>query len=262
MSEEQPTDPADRWKVELEDAPRPKRGVPLWIWGCGGGCLLTMALVIGCTGWAFSSVYKAIGPDKAWPLIAEVLPYGEEPPEGYEAVVFDSELIADSWLVRKLLESAGPELQGEMPKSGHRVFVINEAFDESRGAGSGSRFALWSLPPGEDPAESDPPAMFNEAAGMEQRDREELEVTLQGRTLPAVRYTAKTAALPYGGEQDQQYLELDLSAGRDGALFAKLISTGEVQANEEELNRFLAPFTVWESAPSEVVPQESGGSDG
>ena len=266
MADRTSLDPADRWRVELEDAPPPKRGVPLWIWGCGGGCLLTLGGFILLTYLGFRSLYSAIGPEKAWPLLAEVLPYGDEPPEGYEAVVFDSELLADSRLVGWMLERAGPGAAGELPQEGHRVFAVTETFEEKRGAGTGSRLHLWSLPAGQDPAETEPPVVFDEARFLEKQDEETLEVTLQGRTLTARRYTAQGQTLPYAGEQAQEYLEVDLTGSRDRALLAKLISTGDQRADEEELERFLEPFDVWleGGAPStsETEPSPPEGEDG
>ncbi len=251
MSELPNRDPQDRWRVELEDAPPHKRGVPLWFWGCGGGCLLMLALFIGGTAWTFSSVYKSIGPEAAWPELAKVLPYGDERPEGYEPTIFDQDRLSKNRLTRYLIEKGGPEMAGTLGQAGHVVFVITEEFEESRGAGSGSRLSLWQLAPGERPEDHQEPVVFNEVHGQARSDEETVEITLQGRKLEGRRYTVEGESLPMLGVQKMQILELDITGERDRALLLKLISTGEVAADEAELNRFLEPFQVWpaDSAP-------------
>lgn len=72
----------------LIDAP-PRRGVPGWIWGCGGGCLLMMVLLIGFTVFTFNKLQKAMGPEAAWPVIQSVMPYDEPQPDGLTAYVID-----------------------------------------------------------------------------------------------------------------------------------------------------------------------------
>ena len=48
------------------------RAFPIWIWGCGGGCLLTLVLVFGALFWIGNKVYSRIGPEAAWPRVAEL----------------------------------------------------------------------------------------------------------------------------------------------------------------------------------------------
>ena len=72
----------------LTDAP-PRRGVPGWIWGCGGGCLILMVLLVGFTVFFFNKLQRELGPEAAWPVIQTVMPFEEPHPEELTAFVFD-----------------------------------------------------------------------------------------------------------------------------------------------------------------------------
>ncbi|HUR29556.1 MAG TPA: hypothetical protein VM509_15305 [Planctomycetota bacterium] len=77
-------------------APQKKRKIPLWIWGCGGGCMFLIGATIVAAVVAKPSVERWIGtlhePDVQWPILAEVLPF-DEPPEGVTIVRFPLPLV-------------------------------------------------------------------------------------------------------------------------------------------------------------------------
>ena len=246
MTEERTGDPADRWKAELEDGgPKRRRGMPLWFWGCGGGCLLFLALFLGGTIWMYNQFMSTTGPEKAWPALAEVFPYGDTPPEGYTPNVIDEALLRDVPVVRWFVEQAGPAAGDVFLPEGHRILTILENPSDARPSGSGSRVVLWQLGAGEAVDDYVAPATFNELAGAPRENVETVTIVLQGREIEGERSDIVGQNLPIIGEQDIQELLLNVTAGRPRPLMMRLVSTGEVKATEEELNRILEPFQVW-----------------
>lgn len=246
MVEEPSTDPAERWKAELEgDVPKRRRGMPLWFWGCGGGCLVFLALFIGGTIWMYSQFMSTTGPEKAWPALAEVMPYGEEPPDGYTPNVIDQAYLKESPLARWFLERAGPAAGDAFVAEGHRILTILENPSDARPSGSGSRVVLWELGPGDAVEDFVPPATFNELVGAPRENEESVTLVLQGREVSGQRSDVVGQNLPLVGEQDIQELLLDITGDRERPLLLRLVSTGEVKATEAELNRVLEPFQVW-----------------
>ena len=73
---------ADEW-TEDENA-APKKGIPFWVWGCGGGCLLAAILAIVLVVFAVDKVKDAMDPDVVWPQIDKILAFDERP-SGYQA---------------------------------------------------------------------------------------------------------------------------------------------------------------------------------
>ena len=73
----------DDWG-DIQDAGS-RSGIPLWLWGCGGGCLLMVILIAGAGFWAVGFVQDAQDPDFVWDRIEEVLPFEQRHPD-YEVV--------------------------------------------------------------------------------------------------------------------------------------------------------------------------------
>ena len=74
--------PESDWSEQQAD--EPKKGIPMWVWGCGGCGLLTLILLLVGGGLLYSKVTDAIDPDKVWPNVDQVLAFDKRP-EGYEA---------------------------------------------------------------------------------------------------------------------------------------------------------------------------------
>ena len=91
MADEQGNYQDQDWSPPMkEDQARARgRAFPLWIWGCGGGCLMVLVIVFGAMFWLGNKMYEQIGPEAAWPVIAEVMPYGPERPDGYMPMLID-----------------------------------------------------------------------------------------------------------------------------------------------------------------------------
>jgi hypothetical protein len=72
------------WGTENEPPPK-KKGLPTWLWFCGGGCLLAVVLSIILGAWLFSKakefVKESTDPEKQWPQLAQILPYDARPSE-------------------------------------------------------------------------------------------------------------------------------------------------------------------------------------
>lgn len=64
-----------------EDLPKKKRGcfLPVWLWGCGGGCLLAIVLSIGGGIYCVGKAKAFIDPEVQWPRLQKVLPFEERP---------------------------------------------------------------------------------------------------------------------------------------------------------------------------------------
>ncbi len=72
MSESQFTD-------EMEGVEKKKSGIPFWVWGCGGGCLVMLIILIGIGGYGVSVWGEITDPEQVWPALSEYLPFDERP---------------------------------------------------------------------------------------------------------------------------------------------------------------------------------------
>ncbi len=57
------------------------KGIPFWVWGCGGGCLLFILLLVAAGFWGYGVVMDAIDPDKVWANVEELVEYDERHPD-------------------------------------------------------------------------------------------------------------------------------------------------------------------------------------
>ena len=82
-TERSPTSTEGQESASLETEEKKTRFLPTWVWGCGGGCLLTVALAIGGIFYFNRLVLRGFDPEVQWPKLAKALPF-EERPEGLE----------------------------------------------------------------------------------------------------------------------------------------------------------------------------------
>ncbi|MFT5284714.1 MAG: hypothetical protein ACI8TQ_000871 [Planctomycetota bacterium] len=75
--------PESEWSEQQVD--EPKKGIPVWVWGCGGCGLITLIVVLVLGGLAYSKITDAIDPEKVWPNVDQALAFDERP-EGYTAM--------------------------------------------------------------------------------------------------------------------------------------------------------------------------------
>jgi hypothetical protein len=73
------------WSSEARGLEKPKRRVPMWVWGCGGGCALVLLVGVILGVFVFRMGSKMVNQDKNWAEITQVLPVVQQP-EGYVVV--------------------------------------------------------------------------------------------------------------------------------------------------------------------------------
>lgn len=198
------------WSEETAEPPK-KKGIPLWLWGCGGGCLLMVALGLVLGVFLVGRIQDAADPEKAWPKVAEVLPFDERPP--YDAFAF-SVFGMSLYALRD-------------PESGDAVIVFRADND--------------------DPEETDRVFRGEERGGFagigEMEDPEPRTVVVRGRECRALLVTGKPPALPMEGkqaEESQVMLLVDISSTPEELVMLQFVPAGGDP--EERLQAFLEPF--------------------
>ena len=62
------------WGSEGKELPKPKKRVPLWLWICGGGCLLAIIAAVALAIFVFSKASRMMNQDEQWAELAKVQP--------------------------------------------------------------------------------------------------------------------------------------------------------------------------------------------
>lgn len=220
------------WSSEGRTLASPKRKVPLWVWGCGGGCalFLLVAVVLGVFGFRF--VRKAVDPELNWAAIDEVLPVAERP-EGYTVFGFPMRL------------------------DGVRMWFL-EAADSSH------QVVLMHAEPGE--AASDARGEMLRSGG---QGFESSALTVQGRELTVLRYDTGAAAQSAKGPMQEMMKEFAVGAhanvdltppGSDELLLLMYIERGkDARVDDEELVEILSHFRLPAAlAAPETAPAGTG----
>ncbi len=205
---------------EADSAPPPKKkGIPTWLWFCGGGCLLAVVLAIVVVTWAASKLAGSTDPEKQWPKVAEILPYDERPPE-----------LDLKW---------GSDI-------GMGMYV----FDDSRGYAA----ILMHLPGG---GSADRDKLMNPDAETgfmnfgKRKDAKASKLKIQGRELDVLKFHQMSDA---GGESSGGAPKVgagpsalvDLTPeGEAGFLILQLVSLhSKEEVSDEAIETFLKPFHV------------------
>jgi hypothetical protein len=197
------------WGDEETVGARPKRTVPKWVWwGCGGGCLVATLIVALVAVFKLRTVRESMDPEKQWPKLAEILHFDERP---------DLELqvgIGFAGVDRFILED----------RTGERMGTVLAYPPAARG-----EFDKFLSPDGELPF------------GMGRlREAEEGTITVQGREVPAVRFT--------GVESEPNSraagIRIDLT-GSGAPRGFELRHSGSERVEDADVESFLARFDVW-----------------
>lgn len=204
---------------DAESAPPKKKGLPTWLWFCGGGCLLAVIVGIVFVTWFVGRMKEWQDPEKQWPKVAQVLPYDERP----------------------------PELELEM---GAEIFGMRMYFFSDR---RGFAAVLMRLPVAR-ASDRDKTMDPNTSTGIgpfgARQDAKASKVSVQGRELQSLRFfqlASKNTEKPDGSSGGSGPTALvDLSQdGEDGFLLLQLTRTqGTEEIADEEIVDFLKPFHV------------------
>lgn len=207
------------WSEESIEPPK-KKGIPLWVWGCGGGCLLMIIAVLVVTVMGVRMFEAAKDPEVVWPKIAEHLPFDERP-EG--RVVFGSNIrsmgffvIADpeTDLVGILITSDDEEDQEELDK----LFAGEQIQGGFAGVG-------------------------------EIQESEPLKLTVKGRDVNAVRLRSSGMSLPGVDTSGNEVWVILIDLRREGesgfAMLELISQKGTEEMGQAEVEAFFEPFDPW-----------------
>lgn len=240
--------PEQDWHPRMESSvplqePR-ERAFPVWIWGCGGGCLLLLVLFIGGSIWIGNWVTGKVGPEAAWPVIAELMPYGPEPPEGYQPMIFAADTL-EGFL--RSIPGMSDEQLADLDLPVEQQIYINRV--EGAGIDTSLVGVIYVFPDGTTEERRDE-ILHQEATeltsgGQKTEPLREVELTFQGRTVTATRFAGINEFQRSFMEVDGplQILEVDVSEGRERPVVLHL--TGPNQPTEQDLQVFFEPFDVW-----------------
>ncbi|QDU83642.1 hypothetical protein Pla163_07410 [Planctomycetes bacterium Pla163] len=247
----------DRWDVQLEDAAPPKRGVPIWVWGCGGGCLFMLVAAIVFTMWFGNKLMNMFGPEAAWPVIAEVMPYAEDGateeelvaarPPGYQPVLFPISQLAD------MVGAEGEDISAGGGVSLDSLVFLSPGEDPSQPAGTGLATMIFVF---DGLVEGDPLDWIVSEFKLEENDtatassRGRARASFQGREVDTFHMRVEPDGnnkmmLPGGGDP-QGLLFVDATGDRTRTVVITCVATGEVDATLEGLSEQLFPFRVWD----------------
>lgn len=213
---------AERPLQEVLADPPSTRVVPVWAWGCGAGCLMLVLLAIGATWYSMNLFQKTMGPEAAWPIVKEVMPFDERP-QNYQAFLVPFKGMAGFVSRRMGVEDEDLQLLADLDL----VTVL-------------------------DPREDTVMSLFVGTLSEEMEDRgrdagERKEIELQGRTVSVLHYRAEEGrdrAFQIGAVPGAMVYEFELAPLGDRPVRVSVLRTrGEL--NPEYLQRFLEPFDLW-----------------
>lgn len=203
----------EEW-VEAPAPPPEKRGVPGWLWFCGGGCLIAVVLAIVGGFFLWDVVKDAIDPDKQWPKFEEFVQFDERPTE---------------WNIIGIPN----------PFPGVEAFTLADSEENS--------MTLLVFPDGQ---REEADNLFSgelEGSGVSGVSKienvEEGEVVVQGRTLPIVTFTQSHFMDAMDGLQGA-FVDLTPEGGTRPLLLQIMRQDRENRVSEELLTEWLAPFHI------------------
>ena len=213
----------DSWGDEVDEQKiTAKKGIPVWVWGCGGGCLLMLIATIVVVAIGASWISDATDPDVQWPRVAEHLPHEERP------VVH---MIMDNPAGR-FIPGLDMMMQISDPADGYQVMLLvgdegNDVIEQMKNAQN---------------------AGLGELGGS--RNAEQGTVVLEGHEAPATRYFATGT----GGMLDDDpsrgpSIAIDISGNgqKDVLLIVTTVGDEEDELTDERLHEIVSELTydVW-----------------
>lgn len=234
------------WTGEVSElAKPPKKRVPVWIWACGGGCLLAFVVALLLAALSFNFFKKAMDQDAQWERLGQYLPVETRPP-GIQIVGIPFKLEGMSMWI---LTDHGRKLQA----------------------------TVLSAEPGADAAKTRD-ELFDATKeisfmGLGRHDPELGEIEVQGRRLKTLRYTSRSSESEAGPlesflkEMQGASVAVDLAPEGSEALLALILTrqgTNE-RIEDAQVAEFLAPFRIPGSnlppppePPAQPTPPDEG----
>ena len=247
------------WGSDHLEPPK-KRSIPLWVLGCGGGCMFMIGATIVAVMLAGPRLTRWVEglskPEVQWPRLGEALPF-DVAPAGFSIARLPVPLI-DLWLLRSqeqqltafVLSAAQDESGGPwgqwMNKPQEAPFLVGMAgaIESSEGTliVQGRelrcvRYARKDLPPLSDPKPPQPPAPPRAVdAGSEASETPELDLPLDARLSMRL----DNQSVRGGG------LSLDVTPeeSSDRIVIWLLRETEGATVSDDEARDFLAPFHI------------------
>lgn len=193
-----------------------KRGVPSWVfWGCGGGCLLAILVLVGLLVLGGSLLREAFDPEQAWKGVAEVLPHDQRP-AGW--VAYGTSRFGVGFF---FLRPPGPE----------SVLIVQRARD---------RAEVEALLTPDSPANAGWHWILD---GMREHETGTLE--LQGREARCLRFTGTFSGFEGGQAVQAKVMRVDISGAGTPTLLHVVLGPGAGPTADEDVRALLGPFDLW-----------------
>jgi hypothetical protein len=216
---------AAEWSGEMSElAKPPKKRVPTWVWGCGGGCLLMVVVALLLAAYGFKLVKGAADQDAQWARLGKHLPVDARPPG---VMIFGVPF----------------RLQGMS------IWSLQDATNKQQAI-------VFQAPPGPKARESKA-ELFDATKevsfmGFGRHGVEVGEVEVQGRRLHCVRYTSMDEDREPGPmdsilkEMQGASIAVDLAPEGSDELLALILTRqgNEARIEDAALAQFLAPFRI------------------
>jgi hypothetical protein len=223
MTEAEPLGDTElEWGKE-EGAPVKKRGcfLPVWLWGCGGGCLLAIILSIGGGVYCVGKFQDAIDPETQWAKLDKVLPF-EERPGGLE-LMFGWSLGLEYYVLMDV----------------NMGYMVSVYYFDSGDAAEG-REAFFN------------PEVKAGVMGVGERKDEELSTVLIGsRERQVMRFNQSNVEFQFGGvdanaNNSGYSAVVDITAEEDPGLLVVMFMAlnGQVEIPDEDLVHFFDDFII------------------
>ena len=217
--------PNTEWGEEFEEQQVTIRGgVPIWVWGCGGGCLLAALVFLAMFVLGFREISSSTDPDALWARVGEYMPFEARPddlvPFGipFLGVLGDQELIA-------LNERSGDRLAVLLVLPAGKEDLRRRAFSEEF-EGQQLFMGTW-------------------------REQETGVIELQGRTVTCLRFVAAgdgdLSAAP-GFNTGGPSVLIDITGAGPEIVLLRITKSarGEEELSDEEVRELLEPFDVFD----------------
>jgi hypothetical protein len=210
------------------------KGIPFWVWGCGGGCLLFIVLIVAAGFWGYGFVKDAINPDIAWTNVEQLVDFDERHPDF--ALIFGAAIPfteMEVYVFQQLQEDAPLVDENDLPLSLESLQLDEDGL-----------IVVLQLNASEDPSEED----------MEAMEITDFPVTIQGVEFEATRLeitgdTDGYFAVNWGGDDKgdpSPMVIVNLSEVLDQEDLVAIImrANGGDEPTEADVQHFFAPFHI------------------